>query len=135
MENNIKVSVVVPAYNVENYIEDCLKSLINQTLKEIEIIVVNDGSTDNTFEIINKYANLDFRIKVISQENQGISVTRNNGIKIAKGEYIGFVDSDDWVDENYFEELYNTAKKFDADISVASILKHKPKYNLHFSEL
>lgn len=129
MENNIKVSIVVPAYNVENYIEDCLKSLISQTLKEIEIIVVNDGSTDKTPEIITKYADLDSRIKVINQENQGISITRNNGIDSAKGEYIGFVDSDDWVDENYFEELYNTAKKFDADLSVASILKHKPNYN------
>lgn len=134
MENNIKVSIVIPAYNVENYIEACIKSLVNQTLKDIEIIIVDDGSKDKTSEIITKYAQEDFRIKNIKQENQGISAARNLGISLAKGEYIGFVDSDDWVDANYFENLYNTAIKYNADMAVASIYKHKPKYNQYTLE-
>ena len=129
MEKNIKVSIIVPAYNVEGYIEDCLNSLIKQTLQEIEIIVINDGSTDKTGEIIAKFAKKDSRIIAITQENKGLSGARNTGLEIVKGEYIGFVDSDDWVDSNYFEKLYNSAKEEDADMAVASILKHKPQYN------
>ena len=128
MESKIKVSIIVPAYNVENYIEDCLNSLVNQTLKDIEIIVVNDESTDSTFDIIKKYANNDSRIKVINQKNQGVAGARNSGLEIALGEFIGFVDSDDWIDSNYFELLYNSAKENDADMAIASILKHKKKY-------
>lgn len=134
----IKVSIIVPAYNVEGYIEDCLNSLINQTLKEIEIIVVNDESTDSTPKIIEKFAQKDSRIKVINQKNQGLSGARNSGLKIAQGEYIGFVDSDDYVDLDYFEKLYNTAKEYDADMTVASILKHKKdflKYNAKYSKI
>lgn len=125
-KNAIKVSVIVPAYNVEGYIEACLNSLVNQTMKEIEIIVINDGSTDKTSEIIQKYSD---RVVVINQENKGLAETRNVGIRIANGEYIGFVDSDDWVDLDYFEKLYNSAKENDADMSVASILKHKLNYD------
>lgn len=130
MENKstIKVSIIVPAYNVEGYIYDCLKSLVSQTMQNIEIIVINDGSTDNTEKIISEFEKTDSRIIVIRQENQGISVARNNGINIAKGEYLGFVDSDDYVDNDYFEKLYNIVTSHNADMAVASILKHKKNY-------
>lgn len=112
----IKVSIIVPIYNSANYLNKCLDSLLSQTLKEIEIICVNDGSTDDSLEILENYARNDNRIIVISQENQGQGVARNNAIKIAKGEYLGFVDSDDWVDTTMFEKLYNTAKDMNAEI-------------------
>lgn len=132
-----KVSIIVPVYNVEKYLHKCLSSLINQTLKDIEIIVINDGSTDNSSQIIEEFVQKDTRIKAIKQENSKLGATRNNGIKLATGEYIGFVDSDDYVDENFFEELYNTAKKYNADIVSTNILKHKPKfckYNIKYNE-
>lgn len=117
---NPKVSIIVPAYNTEKYISKCLLSLISQTLKEIEIIVVNDGSTDSTPFIIKKFSDADGRIKVITQTNQKQGAARNRGTEIATAEYIGFVDSDDWVDLDYFEKLYNTAKKYDSDIALAT---------------
>ena len=111
MENDsILVSVIIPAYNVEKYIAKCLDSLINQSLKDIEIIIIDDGSTDKTPFIIKDYANQDKRIKVIAQTNQKQGAARNRGLEAASGEYIGFVDADDWVDLNYFEKLYETAK-------------------------
>ena len=115
-ENNIKVSIIVPVYNVEKYLAQCLDSLINQTLKEIEIICINDGSKDNSTKILTAYAQKDVRIKIINQTNQGISAARNNGISVATGEYIGFVDSDDWVDIDFYEKLYSAGKKYDSDI-------------------
>ena len=90
---NPKVSVIIPVYNTEKYLEECLNSVENQTLEDIEIICVNDGSTDKSLEILNNHANKDSRIKVISQENGGLSHARNTGMKIAKGEYITFLDS------------------------------------------
>ena len=117
MTNNIKVSIIVPVYNVKKYLSKCLGSLRDQTLKEIEIICVNDGSTDGSDKLLNTLAKYDSRIVIINQENQGLSAARNAGIKIAKGEYIGFVDSDDWVDIDFYEKLYNAAKKFDCDIA------------------
>lgn len=116
-ENIIKVSVIVPIYNVDKYLKKCLDTLINQTLKEIEIICVNDGSTDTSEQILSEYAERDSRIIVIKQENKGLSVARNTGMAIAKGEFIGLVDSDDWVELNYFEKLFEVAKKYDADIA------------------
>ena len=115
-----KVSIVVPAYNTGKFIEKCLSSLVNQTLKEIEIIIVNDGSTDNTLEISTEFQKKDSRIKVIDQTNQKQGAARNNGTKIATGEYIGFIDSDDWIDLDYYEKLYNTAKKYNLDIALAT---------------
>lgn len=126
---NIKVSVIVPAYNVENYIEKCLDSLVNQTLQDIEIIVIDDGSIDRTLEKIKRYADKDSRIKVINQTNQKQGAARNRGIEIAKGEYIGFVDSDDYINTNYYKYLYMIATKFNADIAATNILKHKKKYD------
>lgn len=108
----IKVSVIVPAYNVENYIEKCLNSLVNQTLEEIEIIVVNDGSTDGTKQKIEKYlAQYPEKIIYLEKENGGLSDARNFGMPYAKGEYIGFVDSDDYVENNMFQEMYERAKE------------------------
>lgn len=131
----IKVSVIIPVYNVAEYLRKCLDSCINQTLKEIEFICVNDGSTDNSLDILNEYALRDPRVIVVTQANQKQGAARNAGIKLARGEYIGFVDSDDYVDFDYFEKLYSVAKKFEADIAVASIIKHKKnyrKYNVRY---
>jgi glycosyltransferase involved in cell wall biosynthesis len=112
------ISIIVPVFNVEEYLSRCLETLINQTLREIEIIIIDDGSTDHSVEIIMHYAQNDLRIKVIKQENQGLSGARNSGLTIASGEYIGFVDSDDWVEKNMFETMYLVAKKDNSDICV-----------------
>ena len=93
---NPKISVILSAYNEEKFIEKAIESVVNQTLKDIEIIIINDGSTDNTLSIINGYANDDSRIKVIDQENIGLGASRNKGMKIATGEYVTFLDGDDW---------------------------------------
>lgn len=114
-----KVSIIVPVYNVEKYLTKCLNSLINQSLKEIEIICVNDGSTDSSGKILKEFAKKDSRIKVLTQQNSGQSAARNLAINNAIGEYLGFVDSDDWVDLDYFEKLYKTAKENDCDIACA----------------
>ena len=113
----IKVSVIVPVYNVENYLRACLDSIINQTLKDIEIICVNDGSTDSSLAILQEYARNDKRIKIIDSQNKGSSAARNIGIDVAQGDYIGFVDSDDWIDLNFYETLYNAAVSQNADIA------------------
>ncbi len=112
------VSLIIPVYNVEKYLRKCLDSAINQTLKDIEIIIVNDGSIDSCPSIISEYAGSDDRIKVINQPNMGLSAARNNGLAIASASYISFMDSDDWVDINYLEKLYNEAVRCDADIVV-----------------
>lgn len=114
--NGIKVSVVIPVYNVEKYLKQCLESIVNQTLSEIEVICVNDGSTDGSLEILEEYAEKDVRVKVINKENGGIASTRNRGMEVATGEYIGFVDSDDWIELNMYEKLYENAKLYDSDM-------------------
>ena len=118
---NIKVSVVVPVYNTEKYLKKCLTSLVNQSLKEIEIIVVNDGTKDNSQKIIDNFAKKHSNIKSYIKENGGLSSARNYGIKKAKGEYIAFLDSDDYVEENMYELLYNKAKSENFDIAVCNI--------------
>lgn len=107
---SVKVSVIIPVYNCEKYIGECIESLINQTLKDCEFVFVNDGSSDKSKKIIEEYAKSDNRIKLINQKNSGVSVARNAGLKIAVGEYIGFVDGDDYIDTDYYEKLYNAAK-------------------------
>lgn len=139
--NSPKISIIVPVYNTEKYLDKCISSLINQTLKDIEIICVNDGSTDNSLKILEKFASQDKRIKVFSQENKGQSAARNLGIKNSEAEYLGFVDADDWVDLKYFEKLYSAAKKYDCDIACAgfkrcsrfrkSIRKSFKEYNVY----
>ena len=119
------VSVIVPVYNAEKYIETCLNSLIKQTLKEIEIILINDGSTDNSLSIITIFAQYDNRIKIINQSNQKQGAARNRGLEIATGDYILFVDADDYIDINYIEEMYNAIVKNNADIAVSTIIRQK----------
>ncbi|MEI4801755.1 glycosyltransferase [Bacillus sp. FJAT-51639] len=111
-----KVSVIVPIYNVEQYVSRCLDSLLSQNFSDIEIIAVNDGSTDGSAKILNDYAKKDSRIMVIEKENGGVSSARNEGIRAANGEYIGFVDPDDWVDKDMYESMYNSAVDEKADI-------------------
>lgn len=111
-----KVSLIVSAYNIERYIKKCMESLVSQTLKDIEIIVVNDGSTDNTLREIQQMAEIDSRVNVINQNNEGVMKARENGFKIAKGEYLLFVDGDDWLAEDAIEVLYKKAKQKDYDI-------------------
>lgn len=119
----IKVSVIVPVYNSEKYLERCLESLVNQTLKEIEIICIDDGSTDNSLQILNNYAEKYTNIIVLTQQHKKQGAARNLGMLQSTGEYIGFADSDDWVDLEYFEKLHTTAKKYDADISLATNIR------------
>ena len=112
----VKVSVIVPVYNVDKYLEECLDSIVNQTLNDIEIICVNDGSTDGSLKILEDYASKDDRIKIITQENGGLSVARNTGIDVAKGEYLSFVDSDDFIGLEMFDKMYDQAHSQDLDI-------------------
>lgn len=122
----IKVSVVIPVYNVAEFLPKCMDSLVNQTLHDIEIICVDDGSTDNSLKILQQYADIDSRIKVISHNHMGVGAARNTGLAFANGEYIGFVDSDDWIDADWYEKLYMTAKKSDADVARALIIQEFP---------
>ena len=113
-----KVSVIIPVYNVEEYLRECLDSVVNQTLKEIEIICVDDGSTDNSLEILKEYAKKDSRITVITQQNLHAGVARNAGLAVAKGEYLSFLDSDDFFELNMLEETYSKAKIDNAEIII-----------------
>lgn len=126
-----KLSIIVPVYNVEKYLPKCLESLIKQTLNDIEIICVNDGSMDNSLAILKEFASRDSRIRIIDNQHQGVAKTRNTGIEQSTGEYIGFVDSDDYIDIDFFEKLYNSATKSNSDIAIASILKHKNFFNIY----
>ena len=115
---NPKISVIIPVYNVEKYLRECLDSVVNQTMRDIEIICVNDGSTDNSLDILKEYATKDDRIIVINQTNGWLSAARNSGLKIAKGEYIQFVDSDDYLELNACETAYKYALQYNADVVV-----------------
>lgn len=131
------VSVVVPAYNVEHYIEDCLGSLLKQTFKNFEVIIINDGSSDLTPEIANVFQHYDKRFKLITQENGGVSKARNVGISQTCGQYICFLDADDWIDENYLECLYDAITRNDCDIAVSSIIrtrKKTQKFRVYYTE-
>ncbi len=122
---NPKISVIVPVYNVEKYLAECLDSIINQTLKDIEIICLNDGSTDNSFSILKEYALKDSRIKLIDKENEGLGYTRKIGLDNAKGEYLLFCDSDDYYcDLTAFEELYNLIDKLKVDVLIFESVKY-----------
>ncbi|MDR3244725.1 MAG: glycosyltransferase [Elusimicrobiota bacterium] len=112
-----KVSVIMPVYNAERYLYQCLDSITEQTLKDIEIVCIDDGSTDNSFDILMRYSNNDKRFVVKKSKNQGAAQARNIGLEYASGPYIGFVDSDDWIDGNYYEALYNKAILYDADLA------------------
>lgn len=117
-KKNIKVSVILPVYNVGNYLDECLNSLINQSLRDIEIICINDGSTDNSLDIIKKYQNIDQRVKLIDQENHGAGYARNVGIEISQGEFLSFLDADDYFDRDMLKLAYNKAIQTSADICI-----------------
>ena len=118
-----KVSVLVPVYNTERTLKKCLDSILQQTIiDKIEIVIVNDGSTDNSENIINEYLNKYRNISYFRQYNQGLGATRNKGIELAKGDYIAFLDSDDWVDNNYYEKMLNKAKIEESDLVISSYL-------------
>lgn len=116
--NQIDISIIVPIYNVELYLEKCIRSILNQTFQNFELILVNDGSTDSSREICNEFAQKDERIKVIHKENGGVSSARNAGLKIATGKYIGFVDPDDYIFSDMFLNLYKICEKTNSDISI-----------------
>lgn len=121
-EQACKVSVILPVYNVQLFLADCLESILHQSLKEIEILAINDGSTDHSLQILEKYALQDNRLKIISQENKGLSAARNVAMRQAKGTYISFVDSDDWIDPSFLENLYHAAETEKADFAVGGAL-------------
>ncbi len=121
------ISVIVPAYNIEEHVGRCLESICRQTYKRLEIIVINDGSTDATGSVIEKYANLDSRIVSIHKENGGVTSARLEGIKRATGEFIGFVDGDDEIEANMYERLFYNARKYNAHISHCG-------YQMHFAD-
>lgn len=120
---NSLISIIVPVYNTENYLEKCLLSLVNQTYKNIEIIIIDDGSPDNSMNIIQKFVLADNRAKVISQKNQGLSGARNTGINNANGDYIMFIDSDDWIEIDTCEKAINASEKYNADVVFWSYIK------------
>ena len=143
----INVSIILPVYNVECCIEKCINSLLNQTLKNIEILLIDDGSTDNTINILKYFSKIDTRIKVVNKNNGGVASARNLGVSLAKGKYIDFVDPDDFIELNTYEILYNLAEKYDLDMityklnmfdpiyeSEPKIIKLK-KENIYFGEL
>jgi glycosyltransferase involved in cell wall biosynthesis len=111
------ISIIVPFYNVENYLVRCLDSIVNQTYKNLEIILVNDGSTDSSLDICKRYSKNDSRIKIVNKKHGGVSSSRNAGLDAVTGEYIGFVDSDDYIDENMYMELYNNLIENNCDIA------------------
>ena len=115
------VSIVIPVYNAEKYLARCLDSIVNQTHKNIEILLINDGSVDNTFNICEEYARNDRRIKLFHEDNQGVSVARNCGIDNATGEYLVFIDADDYIEHNYVETLVNTIEKEKVDMVICGI--------------
>lgn len=123
MENE-KISVIVPVYKVEPYLRKCLDSIVNQTYRNLEIILVDDGSPDNCGMICDEYAERDNRIRVIHQENRGVSSARNEGLKIASGDWIGWVDSDDWIEPDMFAYLIENVERYQTDIAVCSRCEH-----------
>ena len=120
---NDLISVIVPVYNVEKYLNKCVYSILNQSYRDLEIILVDDGSTDSSGRICDELSKLDPRILVVHKNNGGLSDARNAGMKIANGNYISFIDSDDYVDEKFIEILYTNAKEIDADISISNFEK------------
>lgn len=115
-----KISVLVPIYNAEKYIKRCIESIINQTYRNIEVILIEDGSTDNSYNIIKEYQQKDERIKIFQIENNGVADARNKAVDNSTGDYITFVDSDDYIEKDYIETLYTNLKKYDSDIAVCN---------------
>lgn len=135
----VKVSIVVPVYNTGKYLKECLDSLVNQTFEDTEIICINDGSTDNSLEVLEEYKDKYFNISIYSQKNSGLSITRNNGIKYSNGDYIYFMDSDDILELNAIEELYNIASENDLDFLIFKLINFsdetKERYPIKYYEM
>ncbi|MCM3724913.1 glycosyltransferase [Neobacillus cucumis] len=123
-----KVSLVIPVYNVEKYLHRCVDSILNQTFQDFEIILINDGSQDKSGEICDEYAKKDKRIKVLHKKNARVSAARNDGLKMAKGKYIGFIDSDDWIEPEMYQEMYNKANELNLDIVMCDYKKRLEDY-------
>lgn len=126
------ISVIVPVYKAEKYIERCICSILRQTFQNIEVILVDDGSPDKSGEICDMWALKDKRIKVIHQKNAGAGAARNAGLRVAKGEYIGFVDSDDWIEPQMYEVMYNAIEKYSADVGMCNI-SSRAEFSMHDS--
>jgi glycosyltransferase involved in cell wall biosynthesis len=116
-----EISIIVPVYDVEKYLKKCVDSILNQTFKDFELILVDDGSPDNSGAICDQYAEKDSRVRVIHKENGGLSDARNAGIEVARGKYLGFVDSDDFVNEDMYKQLYTSIIENNADLSICGI--------------
>lgn len=129
-----KISIIVPIYNAEIYLEKCIQSILNQTFKDFELILVNDGSKDNSLKICEFYSNVDSRVKIINKINGGLSSARNEGLKVSKGEYIGFVDSDDYIHPQMYEILYNSIIRKNGDIAICDYEKVYPEEPLRKME-
>ena len=130
-----KISIIIPVYNVEPYIKKCLDSIINQTHTNLEILCINDGSTDSSGKICDEYAMKDNRIKVFHQHNQGVSAARNVGLNNFTGDYIGFVDSDDWIEPDMYETLYNLVKHNDVPVGVVNYFMDTDTQSLAMTNL
>ena len=126
-----KISVIVPVYNVENFLNQCLGSLVSQTYRNLEILIVDDGSTDKSSAIYQKYSSTDNRIKIIKQKNAGVSAARNNGLKFATGDWVHFVDSDDYLDIDYYEKMMTAAGDLNPDILAGDVIsQNSDLYNV-----
>lgn len=132
--SSVKVSIIIPVYNAKHYIEKCLLSILNQSLREIEIIVVNDGSTGESLNILKKISQKDKRVIVLTQENKGASAARNLGLRNANGEYIGFVDIDDYIEEHMYFKMYNKAIEKNYDIVTCSFKEEGQNYINNFTD-
>jgi glycosyltransferase involved in cell wall biosynthesis len=119
--NSVKVSIVIPVLNAERYIEQCITSVLHQSLQEIEVIVINDGSTDGSKKLISGLAAMDKRIVFIDSSNKGVSAARNKGIKIDNVQYIGFVDADDWVETELYKTLFEKAIRSGSDMAISDV--------------
>lgn len=129
MKKEELVSIIVPVYNVELYLNKCIESILGQTYKNIELLLINDGSTDSSYEICQKWSRIDGRVKILCQENQGQGIARNLGVKKAKGRWIAFVDSDDWVDPRYIEMMMNAIISENADMVKCNYTQFRVKSN------
>ncbi len=130
------ISIVIPVYNVEKYLERCIKSILSQTFEKFELILINDGSKDRSGKICEAYAKKDIRIRVVHKKNEGVSVARNLGIDLSRGEYIGFVDSDDYIENDMYEVLYKLIEENNADLSACghSTINDKEKKAIYSNE-
>lgn len=128
------ISVIVPVYNVEKYLRRCVDSILNQTMTNLEVILINDGSTDSSSKICDEYSKKDKRVRVIHKENSRVAAARNDGLKLAKGKYISFVDSDDWIEDKMYKSMYYTAEKFKTDFVMCDFIKKGVKHEYKLSQ-